>query len=121
MSDERDWLEDQVAERREQQARLDAELDEIIADTLPDGQADAPAPAKPDAIAEAQPDAGGNVLMFRPASKWPHPWNSPNKWHGSGWNAGTVWKGAPRVLISNRSARPTGTDDDEPPTPPMAA
>ncbi len=105
-----DWLEIQVRERREQQAQLDAELDEIIADTMDDGRPDAPAPAKPEAIAEA-----GNVIPFRRPTPWPHAWNSPEPWRGKGWNSGKTWSGPPRVLITNRSAPPFNPDDEPPP------
>ncbi|MBW4035488.1 MAG: hypothetical protein HIU90_08450 [Proteobacteria bacterium] len=59
------------------------------------------------------------VLPFRKPTGWPHAWKSKNSWHGGGWNAPREWTGAPRVLISNRSAG--GTDDDDQPPPPMAA
>lgn len=106
MSGELDWLADRVAERQARQARLDAELADLAGD----------APAEAEPVKPVQPVA--TVLPFRRPTPWPHAWNSKNTWHGKGWNAGKVWQGRPRVLITNRSAR-TGTDDDEPP--PMAA
>ncbi len=102
-----DWLTEKVRERREREARLAAEVADLAGD--------APAPVQ----AEAQPQPS-NVVPFRLPSKWPHKWNSPNAWHDKGgWNGTTQWQGRPRVYISNRSAG--GTDDDQPPEPPMAA
>ncbi len=105
MSDQ-DWLADQVQARREREAKLAAEVADLAGD--------APAPVQ----AEAQPQPS-NVVQFRLPTPWPHAWNSPEPWRGKGWNSGRVWQGKPRVLITNRSAKPPG--DDEPPTPPMAA
>lgn len=97
-----DWLEIQVRERRERQARLDAEVADLAVD--------APAQPKLEAVAEA-----GNVIPFRRPTPWPHTWNSPEPWRGNGWNSGNTWSGASRILITNRSAPPFNPDDEPPP------